>query len=126
MVTFLERVVGALHRAGVPLLAGTDAMWAFVIPGFALHDEMDLLAASGLSPYEVLRAATVEPARFLRVPNEFGTIAVGRRADLVLVETNPLEDLGTLRKPAGVMVRGRWLAASDLERGLAALQAELR
>jgi imidazolonepropionase-like amidohydrolase len=114
MVTFLERTVGALHRAGVPLLAGTDAHWAFVIPGFALHDELSLLKASGLSPYEVLATATVEPARFLRKADEFGTVAPGRRADLVLVEKNPLTDLATLRRPIGVMARGRWFTAAQL------------
>jgi hypothetical protein len=120
-VTFLQRVVGALHRAGVPLLAGMDAMWAYVIPGFALHDELGLMEASGLSRYEVLRSATVEPARFLQAPNEFGMVAPGRRADLLLVVKNPLDDLSTLRTPLGVMVRGRWLPASELEAMLAPL-----
>jgi hypothetical protein len=125
MQAFLGRVVGALHRAGVPLLAGTDASgWAFMMPGFAIHDEFGLLAASGLSPYEVLRTATVEPARFLQKPDEFGTITPGRRADLVLVEKNPLEDLGTLRKPLGVMARGRWIPAAELEAMVARLAAE--
>ena len=127
VLAFLERVVGALHRERVPLLAGTDAMgWAYVVPGFSLQDELGLIRAAGLSPYEVLRTATVEPARFLQVPDEFGTIAVGRRADLVLVESNPLEDLSTLRRPLGVMVRGRWLPAAELQAMLARLAAAPR
>lgn len=116
LLAFLQKVTATLHREGVPLLAGTDAMgWAYVIPGFSLLDELDLMVSAGLSPYQALRTATVEPARFLQRPSEFGTVAVGQRADLVLVERNPLEDLRTLRKPVGVMARGRWFPAAELE-----------
>jgi hypothetical protein len=112
---FAMRVVGALHRAGVTLIAGTDAMGLpLVVPGVSLHRELHLLVESGLTPYEALRAATVAPASFLRKEQEFGTIAVGRRADLLLVNENPLEDIGRLREPAGVMVRGQWLTRAQL------------
>jgi imidazolonepropionase-like amidohydrolase len=122
LAAYLQHVTGVLQREGVPIIAGTDCGgWAFVIPGFALHDELGLMAAGGLSPYQALRTATVEPAKFLQKPEEFGTIAVGRRADLVMVESNPLENLKTLRKPVGVMARGRWFPASVLEAMLARL-----
>jgi cytosine/adenosine deaminase-related metal-dependent hydrolase len=119
---FNRKVLGALHREGVPILAGTDAMGiALVPPGTSMHRELALLVASGLSPYEALRAATVNPARFLDKESEFGTITAGKRADLLLVEANPLENLETLKAPIGVMVRGKWLTAADLRRLLDAL-----
>jgi imidazolonepropionase-like amidohydrolase len=100
----------------VPIMAGTDAIGLpLVAPGSSLHHELGLLAASGLSPYEVIRSATVVPAGFLGKSNEFGTIAPGQRADLLLVNGNPLENLTALEHPNGVMVRGRWLPRPDLD-----------
>lgn len=122
---FMKRVTGTLHRSGVQLLAGTDALGApFVVPGTSLHHEFQLLVESGLTPYEVIRAATINPARFLGREEEFGTVAPGRRADLMLVESNPLESLATLREPLGVMVRGRWLAREELQQMVSALRAK--
>jgi Amidohydrolase family len=113
---FMQKIVGALHRHGVPIMAGTDAIGLpLVAPGSSLHHELGLLAASGLSPYEVIRSATVVPAGFLGKSNEFGTIAPGQRADLLLVNGNPLENLTALEHPNGVMVRGRWLPRPDLD-----------
>jgi imidazolonepropionase-like amidohydrolase len=97
-------------------MAGTDAMGLqLVAPGSSLHRELQLLSASGLSPYEAIRSATVVPAAFLGKTKEFGTIAVGQRADLLLVAGNPLEKLETLKRPLGVMVRGRWLPREKLD-----------
>ena len=113
---FNQKVAGALHRNGVPIMAGTDAMGLPLVgPGSSLHRELQLLLASGLSPYEVLRSATVMPAAFLGKTKEFGTIAVGQRADLLLVFGNPLENLAVLKRPIGVMVRGRWLQRQKLD-----------
>lgn len=113
---FNQRVAGALHRNGVPIMAGTDAMGLpLVAPGSSLHRELQLLLGAGLSPYEVIRSATVVPATFLGKTHEFGTIAVGKRADLLLVAGNPLEKLEVLKRPVGVMVRGRWLPRQQLE-----------
>jgi len=113
---FNQKVAGALHRNGVPIMAGTDAMGLpLVAPGSSLHKELQLLSESGLSPYEVIRSATVVPAAFLGKTKEFGTIAVGQRADLLLVAGNPLENLAVLRRPSGVMVRGRWLPRQKLD-----------
>lgn len=122
---FAKKVVGALHRAGVPLMPGTDAMgYPLVAPGSSLHRELELLVESGLTPYEAVRAATVVPATFLGKEEEFGTIAVGKRADLLLVEGNPLENIGHLRNPIGVMVRGKWFSRSQLQSMLDALRQE--
>ena len=120
---FAKKVTGALHRAGVPLMAGTDAMgFPLIPPGTSLHRELQLIVESGLTPYEALRAATVVPASFLGKEGEFGAITVGQRADLLLVEDNPLEDIGHMRTPAGVMARGRWISRSELEQMLDALR----
>jgi dolichol kinase len=122
LTAFNQKVAGALHRNGVPIMAGTDAMGLpLVAPGSSLHRELQLLSASGLSPYEVIRSATVVPATFLGKANEFGTITVGQRADLLLVAGNPLDDLDVLRRPLGVMVRGRWLPRQRLDELLESL-----
>ena len=119
---FMKKVAGALHRAGVPLMAGTDAMGGpLVAPGSSLHRELELLTESGLSPYEAMRAATVVPATFLGKEKEFGTIATGKRADLLLIDGNPLEDVTRLKRPNGVMTRGRWFTREQLQQMLTAL-----
>jgi tetratricopeptide (TPR) repeat protein len=97
------------------MMAGTDAMGIGTVGGFSLHEELRNLVESGLSPYEALRTATSNPARFLET-TEFGTIAVGARADLLLLEANPLVDVRNAKRRAGVMTRGRWYSASELRR----------
>ena len=97
----------ALDEAGARILAGTDA--GYLVPaGVSLHDELDELLAAGLTPYETLSAATRSPGEYLGDPT-LGVITVGARADLVLVAENPLENIRTLRDPAGVMLRGTWI-----------------
>lgn len=97
----------ALHEAGARILAGTDAGYYF--PGGAsLHDELAELHDAGLTPYEALAAATLSAGEYLGDP-ALGVIAPGAHADLLLVRDNPLEDLSTLRQPAGVMLRGHWI-----------------
>jgi hypothetical protein len=116
ITAFNQRVLCALHRNGVPIMAGTDALGLELVPpGNSLHREFQLLSASGLSSYEVMRSATVVPAAFLGKTNEFGTIAAGQRADLLLVAHNPLKDLAVLKRPSGVMVRGIWLPRPSLD-----------
>jgi imidazolonepropionase-like amidohydrolase len=103
-------LVGDMHRAGVPLLAGTDASdEPWVIPGASLHDELALFVAAGLSPLEALRTATTAPARYR---GETGPLlAPGRRADLVLLASDPTEDIGALRRIDAVVLRGRLVGA---------------
>lgn len=97
---FNQKVAGVLHRNGVSILAGTDALGLpLVAPGSSFHKELELLSASGLSASEVLRSATVVPAAFLGKSDEFGTIAMGHRADILLVAGNPLESLEVLKQP---------------------------
>jgi imidazolonepropionase-like amidohydrolase len=107
---FRQRLVAALHRAGVGVLAGSDAAPA------GLAQELAELVEAGLTPYQALRSATADAARFLGRAHEFGSVAVGLGADLLLVERNPLFELGALDAPSGVVARGRWLDARRLER----------
>ncbi|MDV3276860.1 MAG: amidohydrolase family protein [Nitrososphaerales archaeon] len=112
-----------LHRAGARILLGTDTPNPFVIPGFSIHEELQNLVDAGLTPYEAIKAGTKSAAEFLVASGEFGTIEVGKRADLILLKANPLEDVGTIASPLGVMVRGRWFARKELLRKLDELVA---
>ena len=89
-----------------------------------MHQELALLVESGLTPYQVLTAATSEPARYFEREGEFGTIVEGASADLLLLDASPLEDIGNARAIAGVMLRGDWWPRPRIERELAAIQAE--
>jgi imidazolonepropionase-like amidohydrolase len=105
-------LVQAMHRAGVRILAGSDfSDWALV-PGIDLHNELTLLVEAGLTPMEALQAATVEPARFLGTQDSQGTIETGKRADLVLLDADPLEDISHTRKIHSVILGGRLIEVS--------------
>ena len=108
-------ITRALHKGGTRILLGTDTPNPWVVPGFSLHDELENLVAAGLSPFEALRAGTSGAAEFLKQTAEFGTIAAGQRADLILTDGNPLKDVRALRQRAGVMLRGRWIPTSELQ-----------
>ena len=110
----LQALVKGFQEAGVPLLAGTDAPAHALVPGFSLHDELHELVAAGLTPYEALRSATASAGAFLS-GGAFGTIANGKRADLLLLEADPFEDVERASKIVGVMVNGRWRSALDLQ-----------
>ncbi|HEX6882368.1 MAG TPA: amidohydrolase family protein [Planctomycetota bacterium] len=112
----LERFTKALATAGVRLLAGSDAMNPVCVPGFSLQEELRLLVAAGLTPYEALRAATASAGAFLG--DGSGVVAEGAPADLVLLAANPLEAIERAAAIEGVVVRGRWLPKEELERGL--------
>lgn len=109
------RLLGAFHRAGAGILAGTDAPNPGVVTGFAVVDEIEYLREAGLSTTEALRTATTAPAAFLGRANEFGAIRAGLAADLLLLDADPRMDLITLRRPMGVMKDGVWRDRSALE-----------
>jgi imidazolonepropionase-like amidohydrolase len=115
------RLLKALSDAGVPILLGTDSPQLFSMPGFSIHREMAAMARAGLTPYAILRAGTANVAEFYGQSEEFGTVAVGRRADLILLDANPLQNVANVARTAGVMVRGRWVPASEIASRLAAL-----
>ncbi|HEX3718903.1 MAG TPA: amidohydrolase family protein [Verrucomicrobiae bacterium] len=119
-------MVGAMQRAGVPILAGTDTENPYCFPGFSLHDELGLLVRAGLTPMEALQSATINPARFMGRENELGTIEKGKLADLVLLDANPLDNIANTRKIAAVVARGRLFPRSSLEAMLAQVEAHAR
>jgi imidazolonepropionase-like amidohydrolase len=118
------RLTKVLADAGVPLLAGTDANGAgWVIPGFALHDEFDLLAEAGLAPLAILRAATTAPARFFGLAAEAGQVAPGYRADLVLLASDPAVSHRALRDITAVVRAGQLWSRPSLDAVLARVEA---
>lgn len=109
-------LVGAMHRRGVRVLAGTDASdEPWVYPGASLHDELALLVEAGLSPLDALRAATIEPARYLGAADSLGLVAPGHAADLVLLDANPLDDVRNTTRIRAVVLRGRLLDRQTLD-----------
>jgi len=104
-----------MHDAGVTILAGTDSPMPGVYPGFSLHEELSLLVESGLTPVEALRAATLAPAEFLGIAGTSGSVAVGKRADLVLLDADPTKDIRNTRRINAVFLDGRLLRRADLD-----------
>jgi len=113
------QIVTLLHTAGVKFLAGTDLSNPFIYPGFSLHDELASLVAAGFTPAEALRAATIDPARYLGATDSLGTVAVGKLADLVLLDANPLLDIRNTTKIAVVVADGRVYDAAAIAKMLA-------
>ena len=114
----MERLVLGLHQAGVPLLVGTDCMGTCIVPGFSFFDELHRLIDAGLSPYEVLKAATLNAAVFLKISDQTGTIEVGKMADLILVKANPLTDISNVKLRSGIILRGKWIPETTLKSDL--------
>ena len=118
VVALRDRILQALRRAGAGLILGADSPQVYSVPGFSLAHEMGAMVRAGVPIYAVLEAATKNPAAFFGQEAEFGTVEVGKRADLILVEGNPLEDIRDVHRQAGVMVRGRWLSKDEIQRRL--------
>ena len=123
-----DRILKALSDAGAGILMGTDSPQLFNVPGFALHRELAVMSEAGMSNYEILRSGTVTVGEYvashLGLDGDFGTVARGQRADLVLLGSNPLDDLANLFDRVGVMVRGRWVSREEIDAGLEALAAK--
>jgi imidazolonepropionase-like amidohydrolase len=119
---FLDKeleVVQMMHKAGVPFLAGTDTPpGVYIFPGFSLHEELQRFVAAGFTPLEALQTATLNPARFFGMEDQLGTVAMGKMADLVLLDANPLADIANTQKIAAVIVNGRYFSRNDLQKML--------
>jgi imidazolonepropionase-like amidohydrolase len=116
------QVVKQMVAAGVPIMAGTDSAAPYVVPGFALHEEMGLLVRAGLTPMQTLQAATKNPAEFLGKLESQGTIEKGKIADLVLLDGDPLADIENVERIRGVFVRGKLLDRGALDAMLEAVE----
>lgn len=123
IVDFNCRLVKAFVEGGVPVLTGTDAPVPGVAPGFALHDEFAALAKCGMSNAQILEATTRQPAEWLGKVADRGTVDPGKRADLVLLDANPLDDIANTRRIAAVIVGGHYLPRAELDRRLERLAA---
>jgi len=121
MIEFNKRLVTAFKEAGVPIVAGTDAGSSGVVWGFSLQDELGLLVEAGLTPEEALNSATRLPATWLGIDSLVGTVEVGKLADLVLLDDNPLNDIRNTRKIAGVILNGQWIDRARIDVMLADL-----
>ncbi|HUF17241.1 MAG TPA: amidohydrolase family protein [Thermoanaerobaculia bacterium] len=117
------KILRALNEGGVRILMGTDAPQQFSVPGFALHRELERMSAAGMSSWDILRSGTVNVGEYFREQDSFGTVAQGQRADLLLVDANPLDDIENVAHIAGVMTRGRWLSRQDIDARLAQIAA---
>jgi predicted amidohydrolase YtcJ len=109
------RLVGDMHARGIPIGAGTDTPINFSLPGYALHTELEMLVRAGLTPLEAIGAATLRPAEFFGLEARMGRIEPGMAADLVLLDADPLADIGNTRRVASVVSRGQLLTLEDLE-----------
>ena len=122
-----RQALKAIADADAPLLMGTDSPQIFMVPGFAMHRELGIVAEAGLTPFQIYASGSRNVAKYvaehLKQDGRFGTVRAGNRADLVLLDANPLQGVENLTRRAGVMVRGRWVSREEIERGLAELAA---
>lgn len=112
------------HDRGGQLMTGTDSLMPRLVPGFTVHQELQEFVQVGMTPFEALRASTTVPFEYLGEAREAGTVEVGKRTDLLLVEGNPLEDVSAASRIAGVMMRGRWIGRGEIDRRMQEISAK--
>ncbi len=113
-----EKILLELHRNGKGLILGSDAPQVFNVPGFSIHHELGDMLDVGLTPLEAIQTGTINAAKYFDMEGLFGEVIENASADLILVNTNPLEDLSTIKNHAGVVVRGRWLSPEEIAKEL--------
>jgi hypothetical protein len=121
LTVFLKKLVKGMQDEDVKILLGTDASFetqSFTIPGISAQEELRELVDAGLTPYQSILAGTRSAAEALNGANEFGTVFIGKRADLILIAGNPFEDINQVSKQSGVMVRGRWHDQAEIQKKL--------
>ncbi len=114
-----RRFIKSLHDAGVPFALGSDAPQFWNVPGFSAHRELRSMVDAGLTPYQALRTGTANVGVYFKTESTTGTLAAGKRADLLLLDANPLQNIDNSLKIAGVMVNGRWLSKAEIDKRLA-------
>ncbi len=117
------RLLKIMQQEGVRILFGTDAPQLYSVPGFSIHHETKRMTDAGLTPYEILVSATRNVGDYFSDQDDFGTVAIGKRADLVLLAGNPLADIANLTAVEGVVLRGRWLPGAEIDARLARIEA---
>jgi len=126
LVEIRRELTKALYDGGAPIALGSDAPQFFNVPGFSIHHEMRMMVDAGLTPYEVLVTGTRKPAIYFEKEDVFGTVQEGRRADLLLLEANPLEDIAHVQDRAGVMVNGNWMPEEEIQERLEEIAESVR
>ncbi len=127
MAPRLRRDLKEMHRAGVRIMPGTDVAVLLIVPGFSLHDELQLLVQElGMTSAEALASATLRPAEFFGMQDSLGTVEAGKLADLVLLDADPLEDIRNTQRISGVVLNGRYLDRAALDEMLAEVEANAR
>jgi hypothetical protein len=119
---WMMNMVGKIHKAGIGIMAGTDTPIGFLTPGLSLHEELNVLVASGLSPLEALQTATINPAKYFNMENELGTIKENNWADLLILDANPLDDINNTKSINGVIKQGKYYDRTELDKVLTRLK----
>ncbi|UTW55761.1 amidohydrolase family protein [Kordiimonas sp. SCSIO 12610] len=120
------KLLKVLSDEGVEILFGTDAPQVFSVPGFSIHNEMATMQEAGMTPQEILKSATLAVGNYFKTKDRFGQVRAGYRADLILLNGNPLTDLEYMKNPAGVVQRGHWLDRKTIDTELAAIEARYK
>lgn len=123
--TTRRRLIKALHDAGAGLVLGSDAPQFWNVPGYAALRELETYTAAGLTPYQALETGTVNVARYFDVLDRAGTLEVGKQADMILLDANPLDDIRNVWQQSGVMIRGSWLPKAELDQRLGDIAARM-
>jgi imidazolonepropionase-like amidohydrolase len=118
LISIRRRLIKDMHAAGVMILLGSDAPQVWNVPGFSAHRELGTYVASGLTPFQALSTGTRNVAAFFRIEKEAGTVTNGKRADLVLLDANPLAEISNTTKIAGVMLGGKWMSKDEIQKRL--------
>ena len=118
------KILAALYKGGTRILLGSDAPQQFNVPGYSIHREMARMEDAGMTRFDILKSGTASVGEYFKGQDDFGTVAVGKRADLILADGNPLQNLANLQKQSGVMVRGRWLPQAEIDARLAKIAAQ--
>lgn len=114
-----KHLIWALNKDGHGMLLGSDAPQLFNVPGFSIHHEIQGMLGAGMTPLEIIQSGTIHPAAYFRMEDTFGEIKEGLDADLVLLDSNPLENMSALKEISGVLLRGRWIPREEIEEKLA-------
>lgn len=121
-----NNILAALNDAGAGILMGTDAPQQFSVPGFSIHVELERMADVGMTPYEIFKTGSANVGEYFKEQDTFGLVATGHRADLVLLNENPLDNVANLKKRSGVMTRGQWLSEEDIQKELTNIAARVK
>jgi imidazolonepropionase-like amidohydrolase len=111
-----RKIMKALLDGGVPFALGSDAPQWWNVPGFSAHRELKSLVMAGFTPFQALQSGTVNPALYFGTSSSTGTVTTGKKADIILLDANPLEDITNTMKIAGVFINGRWMSRADLDK----------